>query len=73
MPIYEYQCGICETVYEELIRRDRIPPMIMCTNCGGLAGKLISLPSIKTSKKSPDKELGPAPLFEGYSELMLGE
>lgn len=69
MPIYEYQCtkcGVYERIQRELRDRDKC-------DCGGLAKRIISVPAVKTSRKSPAKELGPAPLFEGYSELMCGE
>jgi predicted nucleic acid-binding Zn ribbon protein len=66
MPIYEYQC-VCGRIYEriqrELIYTDKC-------DCGGLAKRVLSVSSVKTSKKSPDKPLLPS---QGYSELTCGE
>ena len=73
MAIHEYQCGLCERVYEELIIGRIVPEIIMCPECGGFAGKIMSVPAIRTSKKSEKKELEHLLPGEGYSELMLGE
>ena len=63
MPIYEYQCG-CGRRYERiqrgLVDEDRC-------DCGGLAKRVLSVPGVKTSKKSPDKP--PLPSL-GYYELI---
>ncbi|MFA5259198.1 MAG: FmdB family zinc ribbon protein [Candidatus Pacearchaeota archaeon] len=66
MPIYEYQCpkcGIYERIQRELKDNDTC-------DCGGLAERIMSVPAVKTSKKSPNKP--PLPSL-GYSELICGE
>src|SRR5438477_5907493 len=45
MPLYEFACGTCKTVYEELLP---IGASFDCPSCGKPAQKLISAPSIRT-------------------------
>jgi len=41
MPLYEYQCKVCETVFEAR-QKFSDPPLSECRNCGGAVQKLIS-------------------------------
>lgn len=44
MPVYEYECGACNRVYE-LQQKVTDAPMAACPNCGGKVEKLISMSS----------------------------
>lgn len=72
MPIYEYDCR-CGRHYEEIVKFGENPGPLYCIGCDNLVRRTISVPSVRTSRKSPRPELGPAPPGEGYSELMCGE
>ena len=46
MPVYEYECGGCNKVFEVQQRiADR--PLTVCTECGGALRKLISMTSFQ--------------------------
>jgi putative FmdB family regulatory protein len=53
MPIYDYQCKDCKTLYDVLHKGKEIIEDIQCPLCGSSHyTKLISLPSIATHGKS---------------------
>jgi putative FmdB family regulatory protein len=53
MPIYDYQCKDCKTLYDVLHKGKEIIEDIQCPLCGSFHySKLISLPSIVTHRKS---------------------
>jgi putative FmdB family regulatory protein len=47
MPIFEYRCQQCGTVFERILRRPA--EMEMCPRCGGKAIMTISMPAPATS------------------------
>lgn len=40
MPIYEYRCANCGTVFEEFVRSDQ-EPELRCPICGGTEAKKV--------------------------------
>ena len=46
MPLYEYQCNVCDHRFE-LIQKFSDPPAETCPNCGGAVRKLLSSPAIQ--------------------------
>jgi putative FmdB family regulatory protein len=46
MPLYEYQCQVCENRFE-LIQKFSDPPAENCPVCGGAVRKLLSSPAIQ--------------------------
>ena len=42
MPIYEYQCSACNTVFEEWLKASEIHEKTPCPDCGGEAVHIIS-------------------------------
>lgn len=70
MPLYEYKCSKCNSVFE-VIQKVTEPPLRKCIKCGGAVAKTISAPAIQFkgsgwyitdySKKTPGgKEQKPA-------------
>ena len=67
MPLYEYLCGICGRITcdrRAVSDKDRI---CICEKCGGVARKIISLPSARTDGDfvltgKRDKRLGGPPI-----------
>jgi putative FmdB family regulatory protein len=70
MPLYEYKCSKCNSVFE-VIQKVTDPPLKKCIKCGGGVTKTISAPAIQFkgsgwyitdySKKTPgEKEQKPA-------------
>ncbi|MDK2957725.1 MAG: hypothetical protein PWQ57_3223 [Desulfovibrionales bacterium] len=52
MPIYEYLCQDCATLYEEIVSESEDIPK--CPHCGGTNGrKLLSASSSLTGKETP--------------------
>ena len=46
MPLYEYQCRQCGSRYER-IERASSPSDGVCTECGGIAHRLLGAPALK--------------------------
>jgi putative FmdB family regulatory protein len=46
MPLYEYQCEVCEHRFE-VIQKFSDPPVETCQKCGGAVRKLLSSPAIQ--------------------------
>jgi putative FmdB family regulatory protein len=46
MPLYEYQCDVCENRFE-VIQKFSDAPIQACPNCGGAVQKLLSSPAIQ--------------------------
>ena len=46
MPVYEYECGGCNKVFE-VQQRIADKPLTVCTECGGALRKLISMTSFQ--------------------------
>jgi putative FmdB family regulatory protein len=46
MPLYEYQCELCEHRFER-IQKFSDPPVETCPSCGGSVKKLLSSPAIQ--------------------------
>ena len=46
MPLYEYKCSKCNTVFE-VIQKVTDPPLKKCIKCGGAVTKTISAPAIQ--------------------------
>jgi len=45
MPLYEYQCLVCESNFDRLVRNADVPNPI-CDSCGGDTERKISVPAI---------------------------
>lgn len=45
MPIYEYQCGSCEEIFEAM-QTISAPPLTECADCGGKLERIFSAPSL---------------------------
>ncbi len=59
MPIYEYRCSACDTVFERLVRRDT---QVACPSCeSARVAKVISLPARPAGAAGPAdySSLGP--------------
>lgn len=67
MPLYEYKCQKCGSVFE-VIQKVSDPPLSVCSECGGPLRKVISPPAIQfkgsgfyitdyAKKKMPAKEI----------------
>lgn len=82
MPVYEYECTPCLTVYE--IRHGMAdPPLTTCPKCGGSVTRLISAPRMnrynfagpseaKYAKMSPREEVArERELQKGYERIWL--
>ncbi|MGD1046527.1 MAG: zinc ribbon domain-containing protein [Bacteroidota bacterium] len=53
MPIYDYRCNECKTLYDVLHKGKELIEDIQCPSCGSFHyTKLISLPSIITHEAS---------------------
>jgi putative FmdB family regulatory protein len=53
MPIYDYRCRECGTLYDILHKGRELIEDVRCPKCGSLNHtKLMSLPSIRTGGKS---------------------
>lgn len=46
MPLYEYKCSKCQSVFEVIQKVDE-PPLKKCLKCGSAVHKLISAPAIQ--------------------------
>jgi putative FmdB family regulatory protein len=46
MPLYEYKCSKCHSVFE-VIQKVTESPLKKCVKCGGAATKMISAPAIQ--------------------------
>ena len=46
MPLYEYKCSKCHSVFEVIQKVDE-PPLKKCLNCGAAVHKQISAPAIQ--------------------------
>lgn len=46
MPLYEYKCSKCNTVFE-VMQKITEPPLKICIKCGGAVTKIISAPAIQ--------------------------
>ena len=46
MPLYEYRCSQCGSVFE-LIQKVEEPPLKKCLKCGGDVHKIISPPALQ--------------------------
>lgn len=69
MPLYEYKCQKCASVFE-VIQKISEPPLTECPKCGGRLKKVLSAPAIQfkgsgfyitdyAKKKKPEKEAQP--------------
>ena len=69
MPLYEYRCRQCASVFESL-QKVSDPPLKECPKCGGPLKKLLSPPALQfkgsgfyitdySRKKEPEKEAKP--------------
>ena len=66
MPLHEYKCSECGTVFE-VLQKVSDPPLKKCIKCGGPVNKLISSSSIQfkgsgwyVTDYAPKKDLLPA-------------
>lgn len=58
MPIYEYFCGSCNTIYQFLMRADRTEDQLRCPKCeAGNLERVMSLFSTTSSRARNDEEL----------------
>lgn len=46
MPIYEYECGGCSAITEQM-QRVTDPPLAACPKCGGAVSRLVSRSSFQ--------------------------
>jgi putative FmdB family regulatory protein len=46
MPVYEYECGGCDKIFE-VQQRIADAPLMVCPDCGGEVRKLISMSSFQ--------------------------
>ena len=69
MPLYEYKCQKCVSVFE-IIQKISDPPLTECPECGGRLKKVLTAPAIQfkgsgfyitdyAKKKKPEKEAKP--------------
>lgn len=69
MPLYEYKCRKCASVFE-VIQKISDSPLTECPDCGGRLKKVLSAPAIQfkgsgfyitdyAKKKKPEKEAKP--------------
>jgi putative FmdB family regulatory protein len=69
MPLYEYKCQKCASVFE-IIQKISDMPLIECPECGGRLKKVLTAPAIQfkgsgfyitdyAKKKKPEKEATP--------------
>ena len=69
MPLYEYRCRQCASVFE-FLQKVNDPPLKECPKCGGPLKKLLSPPALQfkgsgfyitdySRKKEPEKEAKP--------------
>ena len=47
MPLYEYQCSVCERVFEAMNRMERADDPIFCPTCGCTGERIYSHFNIK--------------------------
>ncbi len=50
MPMYEYQCGVCDHVFEELVRATDKKPAVACPACGRC--KVVRRPSVFAARST---------------------
>lgn len=71
MPLYEYRCRQCSSVFE-FLQKVSDPPLTECPKCGGPLKKLLSPPALQfkgsgfyitdySRKKESEKEAKPEP------------
>lgn len=48
MPVYQFECGICDHKYEHLLEMSRRHEFVSCPKCGVYNRKGISAPNLKT-------------------------
>lgn len=67
MPIYEYQCKVCDNKFEKFMKIIQATYEIPCPECGGVCKKLIS--------KIGRIDMNPGPLsgVDDTDELTLGK
>lgn len=54
MPLYEFQCNDCATVFEVLVLSDKDKETIKCKKCQGAnVKKILSPPSLRSGNPSP--------------------
>ena len=59
MPIYEFECNTCRTVFEELVRSSEAGDETACPMCGGVTHKRMSTFSGRMGKdKHAAREAG---------------
>lgn len=60
MPMYDYRCRYCDTVFEELVTSSSVPDEeIVCPGCGQKrAQRLLSAPLIAVNKGSSARSYG---------------
>ena len=57
MPIYEYECTNCESIFEVIIDRDGNPPP--CPSCGsGETRKIVAAPAIHIKEDRATARIG---------------
>ena len=59
MPIYEYRCVECQVVSSALRKISAAHDPIECEQCGALAHRIVSRPSVHLSKMSKVEKLDP--------------
>lgn len=60
MPLYEYRCRNCRAIVSRLAAVRDIPAEVECDRCsGGVAARIVSLPSVHLSVRSKGARLDP--------------
>lgn len=54
MPAYDFECGQCGTVTEDMFLINERPDYIKCPDCSGRAKRIISI-SVKTNAESEER------------------
>ena len=59
MPIYEYRCRECGVASSHLATVQEALPTVRCNECGGVATRILSVPSVHLSARSKSGRLDP--------------
>ncbi len=66
MPVYDYRCTDCNSVYDVFHKGQEIKEDVVCPSCGSSNyKKLISAPMVSISSSSSSKNFNPPPCETG--------